>query len=115
MSLEKRVGDLEENDRGQAKPTNPYGGRDWVLKIQYVKTICDGEERREVTLAATYPAVDWDKVHPQANGDRVAVLYPIKREPTPLDPLDDPADVPKTGQMASKESTDSETGRDSQN
>ena len=68
----KRIDQLEGSG-----PRNPFGGTDLIIRIVKTKTICDGETRRHVTLAAKYPPIDWRAVRPTPNGDRIVVLRPL--------------------------------------
>jgi hypothetical protein len=57
--------------------SNPFGGRDVVIRVQFYGTERneDTGERRDIPIPATYDKVDFDRIVPRENGDRIAVVY----------------------------------------
>ena len=90
--LNRRLNQAEEDITGPGK-RNRFGGLDYCIDIVYHKTEVDYAtgERREKIISATYDPPNWDAIVPERNGDRRCIRYPRKGEPSPAQPLDDPA------------------------
>jgi len=76
VSLEDDVRRLEKMRMENKKPA-----RNVRLKVEYFETEIDETAKRtDVAVPGTYPDVDFDKVQPQENGDKIAVVYPLEKE-----------------------------------
>jgi hypothetical protein len=72
---EQRLNNAELAVRPQSK------GRDLLIRVRYFDSVLDEEgKRHDVPVPASYPAADFTKVSPRANGDRIIIQYPVDED-----------------------------------